>query len=43
VAEVTNMDVATFAQGDYFQVDLDQVGSTTAGADLTVNLRIQEA
>lgn len=31
---------AGFVSGDYFTVDITQVGSTTAGADLYINLRI---
>lgn len=34
-------DVTTFAGGDYMQVDVDQVGSTVAGADLTVTVRLR--
>jgi hypothetical protein len=36
---VTNMDVTTCASGDYLTVDIDQIGSTVAGADLTVQIR----
>lgn len=36
---VTNMDVTAVAAGDYLTVDVAQVGSTTAGADLTVQIR----
>lgn len=39
VAEVTNMDVTDFAAGDRLSVDVDQVGSTVAGADLVVTVR----
>jgi small ligand-binding sensory domain FIST len=35
-AKVTNMDVTALADGDYLTVDVDQVGSTVAGANLTV-------
>ena len=38
-AEVTNMDVTAFAAGDYMSVDVDQIGSTIAGADLIVTIR----
>lgn len=31
-------DVTTFAAGDYLSVDVDQVGSTVAGADLAVTV-----
>lgn len=37
---VTNMDVTALAAGDYLTVDVDQVGSTVAGADLVVQLRL---
>ena len=42
-AEVTNMDVTSFAAGDYLTVDIDQIGSTVAGADLVVFVRYQDA
>lgn len=42
-AEVTNMDVTAFAAGDYLTVDIDQIGSTVAGADLTVAIRYRTA
>lgn len=32
--------VTTFAAGDYITIDVDQVGSTVAGADLVVVLRL---
>ena len=31
----------TFASGDYITVDIDQVGSTVAGSDLTVTVRLR--
>jgi hypothetical protein len=31
-------DVTSWADGDYLTVDIDQIGSTTAGADLTVEI-----
>ena len=34
--EVTNMDITAIAKGDYFTLDIDQVGSTTPGQNLTV-------
>ena len=37
---VTNMDVTSVASGEYLTVDIDQVGSTTAGADLTVQVEV---
>lgn len=38
--KITNMDVTTLASGDYLTVDVDQVGSTVAGSDLTVIIRM---
>jgi hypothetical protein len=35
----TNFDVITLADGSILTLDVDQVGSTTAGADLTVQLK----
>lgn len=32
---------AVFIQGDYITVDIDQIGSTVAGADLTVVIQMQ--
>lgn len=37
--ESTNMDVTTFVKGDRISVDIDQVGSTVPGSDLTVAIR----
>lgn len=34
--------VTTFQAGDYLTVDVDQVGSTVAGADLTVTVRLRK-
>lgn len=42
-AEVTNMEITSFAAGDYVTVDRDQVGSTTAGSDLTVLIRFRKS
>jgi hypothetical protein len=36
--KVTNMDVTTIADGSYFTVDVDQVGSTIPGGDLVVQI-----
>lgn len=36
--KVTNMDVTTISDGSYFTVDIDQVGSLVAGANLTVQI-----
>jgi hypothetical protein len=33
--------VTSFAQGDYITVDIDQIGSTTAGSHLVVQLRLR--
>jgi len=37
----TSFDVTTFADGDYFTFDIDQIGSSIAGADVSVHLYIQ--
>lgn len=39
---VTSMDVVTLAPGDYLTVDIDQIGSTIAGSDLVVAVRLRE-
>ena len=39
----TTPDVITLAVGDYFTIDLDQVGSTVSGAKLVVRLKIERA
>lgn len=39
--KVTNMNVTSIADGEYVTVDVDQVGSTTTGADLTLQLEVQ--
>lgn len=36
--KVTNMDVTTWADGDYLTVDVDQIGSTIPGSSLTVQV-----
>jgi hypothetical protein len=41
--EVTNMDVTSFAAGDYLTVDVDQIGSTVAGSDLVVFIRYRDS
>jgi hypothetical protein len=33
--------VTTFVAGDYLTVDVDQIGSTVAGSDLTVTIRLR--
>jgi hypothetical protein len=35
--------VTAFAAGDYLTVDVDQVGSTATGSDLTVTVRVRRA
>lgn len=37
----TSFDVTSVAVDDYFDIDLDQVGSTVAGSDLTVLLEVE--
>lgn len=39
----TSFDTTSLAEGDYLSLDIDQVGSTVAGADLTVELYCQGA
>lgn len=34
--------ITTFASGDYITVDIDQIGSTVAGSDLTVMIRVRK-
>lgn len=34
--------VLTYAAGDYITVDVDQIGSTVAGSDLTVTIRLRK-
>ena len=36
----TTFNTTSFASGDYFTIDLDQVGSTIAGAKLVVRLKV---
>jgi len=38
---VATPDVTAFAAGDYMTVDVDQIGSTVAGADLTVQVEYE--
>lgn len=40
--ETTDIDVADFAHGDYYQLQVDQIGSTIAGSDLTVSIVFAE-
>jgi hypothetical protein len=35
----TNFDTTTFAEYDIIDIDLVQVGSSTAGADITVEIK----
>jgi hypothetical protein len=37
-----NFDVSAFTSGDYFTLDVDQIGSTIAGAKLTVRMKVKE-
>lgn len=39
--KVTNMDVTSVPAGGYLTVDVDQIGSSTAGSDLTVQVEVQ--
>lgn len=39
--KITNMNVTTIADGEYLTVDVDQVGSTVNGADLSLQLEVQ--
>jgi hypothetical protein len=38
--KTTGHTVTTIADGDYFTVDVDQVGSSVAGANLTVQIEV---
>lgn len=40
-ATANSPDVTTLAAGDYLTVDIDQVGSTVAGGDLTVQIELK--
>jgi len=42
-ATASSPDVTSLAAGDYLSVDVDQVGSTVAGADLTVQIRLRRS
>ena len=42
-ARSTNMDVTSLAAGDYLTANIDVIGSTVAGADLTVMVRYRYA
>jgi len=39
----TSFNTATFASGDYFTIDIDQIGSTIAGAKLVVRLKLLQS
>lgn len=41
LASTTAPNVTTFVNGDYISVDVDQIGSTVAGSDLVVVLRMR--
>jgi len=38
--KITNMDVTSISSGNYLTVDVDQVGTTTAGTDLSVQVEV---
>lgn len=38
--KITNMDITSVAVGNYLTVDIDQVGTTTPGSDLTVQVEV---
>lgn len=38
---VSNMNTTTVANGSYMTVDIDQIGSTVAGSDLTVQIGVK--
>ena len=40
-AEVTNMEITSLAIGDYITLDIDQVGSTVTGADISAFIRYE--
>lgn len=40
-ATANSPNVTTFVSGDYLTVDVDQIGSTIAGSDLTVTIRLR--
>jgi hypothetical protein len=42
-ATANSPDVTSIAAGDYLTVDVDQIGSTVAGADLTVSVTLRRA
>jgi hypothetical protein len=42
-ATANNPDITSISAGDYLTVDVDQVGSTIAGADLTVSITLRHA
>lgn len=39
-AVASGIDVTSWADGDYLTVDVDQIGSTVAGSDLTVQIEV---
>jgi hypothetical protein len=41
VGSTTAPDIVNFAAGDYITIDVDQVGSSSAGANLEINLRLR--
>jgi hypothetical protein len=41
LASTTMPDITTFVNGDYISIDVDQIGSTVAGSDLVVAMRLR--
>jgi hypothetical protein len=41
LASTTMPDITTFVNGDHISIDVDQIGSTVAGSDLVVVLRMR--
>lgn len=41
LASTTMPNITTFVTGDYISIDVDQIGSTIAGSDLVVALRLR--
>ncbi len=37
----TSVDTTTFAEGDVLTIDIDQIGSTVAGKDITIHARFK--
>lgn len=41
LASTTMPDITTFVDGDYISIDVDQIGSTVAGSDLVLVMRLR--